>query len=134
MAYKVADYESQVLPQRAASQTNQGAAVVVSASQADYVLPAANATAGNLLGLAVATAASPGDPIAVQFDGVGKAIAAASVGVGAQVGVMSASAGGLGPVASGTENRAVGISRTAAAAGEFFSVLIRPGQKVGGGA
>lgn len=133
MAYR-SGLEFTTIPQRTASQVNAGAAVVVSASQADYVVPAANATAGTLLGLAVATAASPGDGVSVQYEGVGKAIAAASVGVGALVGVMSASAGGLGPVASGTENRSLGISRTAAAAGETFSVLIRPGVKVGGGA
>ena len=132
MAYKVDS--NLALPQRAASAINQGAAVVVSASQADYVLPAANATAGQLVGLAVATAASPNDGVAVQYDGIGKAIAAASVGVGAPVGVAAASAGGLAPVASGTENRQVGISRTSAAAGEYFSVLLKPGLKVGGGA
>jgi hypothetical protein len=130
MAYKSVDHEAHVLPQRAASQTNSNVAVVVSASQADYVVPAANATAGVLLGLSIATAASPSDPVAVQFDGVGKAIAAASVGVGALVGVAAASAGGLAPVASGSNNQAVGVSRTSAAAGEYFSVLLRPGARV----
>ena len=125
MAYKD---DVHTIPQRTASQVNAHAAVVVSASQADYVVPAANATAGILAGLTIATAASPGDPVAVQYDGVGKAIAAASIGVGAYAGVMSASAGGLGPVASGSDNNAVGVSRTAAAAGEIFSVLIRPSQ------
>lgn len=122
MAYKVDSQRA--LPKKAASQINSNVAVIHSASSADQVLPGANATAGVLVGLSVATAASPGDPVAVQYAGIGKAIAAASIGVGAAAGVASTN-GALGPIASGSDNFQVGVSQTGAAAGEYFSVLLR---------
>lgn len=129
MAYKVGAEEA--LPQRAASQINACVAVIYSASQADFVLPAASpmAQAQEPVGLSIATAASPGDPIAVQNEAIGKAIAAASVGVGVRVQVASVN-GALGPAAASPGAWTVGVSRTSAAAGEYFSVLILP-EKVG---
>lgn len=56
-----------------------------------------------------------------------KAIAAASVGVGAEVEVASSN-GALGPaqMITASGHWAVGISQTPAAAGEVFTVLIEP--------
>jgi hypothetical protein len=81
------------------------------------------------LGFVQATTASVGNPVSVQTRGVVKAICAASVGAGAEVGVASTN-GALGPVsaASGLTKYAVGIAENAAAAGVTFSVLLRPRQ------
>jgi hypothetical protein len=57
----------------------------------------------------------------------------ASVGAGVEVSVASVN-GGLGPVAagaSGFDKQAVGLSQGAAAAGDIFSVLLRP-RNIGG--
>jgi len=129
MAYRVGAEEA--ISQRAASQVNSCVAVIYSASQADYVLTAASsmAQAQEPVGLSIATAASPGDPIAIQTEGIGKAIAAASIGVGGRA-VVASSNGALGPVGASPAAWTVGVARTAAAAGEYFSVLIDP-EKVG---
>lgn len=86
-----------------------------------------------IIGFTIASAASPGDPLAVVHEGVVKALCVASVGAGVEVSVASVN-GGLGPVAagaSGFDKQAVGISQDAAAAGEIFSVLLRP-RNIGG--
>jgi hypothetical protein len=119
-----------VLPRQAASAIRDY--VPVKAAGADTAVLAAAAT-DQVLGFTIASAASPGDSLAVVHQGVVKALCAASVGAGVEVSVASTN-GGLGPVAagaSGVDRQAVGISQGAAAAGEIFSVLLRP-RNIGG--
>lgn len=118
------------LPRRAASQINEGVAVRSSASQTDYVLPVASSNV-RAFGLSLATAASPGDPVAVQTEGIGVARACASVGPGALVIVGSTNgrlaplgAAASAPIPQGLE--VVGESVNAAVDGDYFSVLIKP--------
>jgi hypothetical protein len=74
-----------------------------------------------------------GEAVTVYGDGdVVEAIAGASLGAGADIGIASTN-GALGPVAgaSGTARYRVGRSLESAAAGERFSVLVKPGQLSG---
>jgi hypothetical protein len=116
----------QVLPRQAASQLAGYVPVRTSASSADQVL-AVGTTNQRVLGMGIATAASPGDPYAVQVDGVAKAIACASIGNGALLAVGSTN-GRLAPAASGAQ--IVGESQTPAADGDVFSVLLKPANPV----
>ncbi len=116
----------QVLPRQAASALAACVPVRSSASSADQVLSAATSNV-RVLGVGIATAASPGDPVAVQVDGVAKCIAAASIGNGALVAVGSTN-GRLIPAASGAQ--IVGESQTPAADGDYFSVLLKPANPV----
>jgi hypothetical protein len=69
-----------------------------------------------------------GEQVTVYGEGnIVKALAGASVGVGAEVGVGSDN-GSLSPAAAASGRQALGVSRTPAAAGEYFSVEIRPRQ------
>jgi hypothetical protein len=113
------------LPKIAASAVGAHLAVQHSASSPDQVV-LSTVNTGHPVGLTVATAATAGNPVAVYAQGVVKAVCAASVGNGAEVGVASTN-GALGPVsaASGVRRFAVGISQGPAAAGETFSVLLR---------
>jgi hypothetical protein len=79
------------------------------------------------VGFTVATGASAGHPIAVVTRGFVKAIAAASLGAGNEVGVASTN-GALGPVAaaSGLTKWVVGEAQQSAAAGDTFTVELRP--------
>lgn len=113
--------------------------VVLSASQALYVLPANTAASAGQLpayGLTMASQPTLGYNVAVQTGGIGKAVAAASIGMGGRVGVGIATTG-LVPVgasgvaaASGFIKYQVGIAMEAAAAGSIFSVKIQPQQVV----
>lgn len=74
------------------------------------------------------TVASPGCPVEVQsYGNVVKAVAAASVGAGAEVALGSPN-GALGPVAgaSGVTKYSSGRSLSAAAGAEVFSVFVHP--------
>lgn len=118
------------LPKLVASAVAGGAPVKQSASQTDYVLPAGSSNA-RVLGVALASAASPGDPVAVQTEGIGVMRAGASLGVNTLVGVASPN-GRVGPIAAGASGPAdikqiVGVSQQAAEEDDYFSVLIRPG-------
>lgn len=88
---------------------------------ADQVLPCATKT-DRPRGMTQASAGAA-DPVAVYTSGVVNAVAGASLGAGAEVGVASTN-GALGPVAaaSGLEIFAVGTSQDAAVAGEVFAV------------
>lgn len=79
------------------------------------------------LGFTIASAAQGGALAVHGRDNVVKAVAAASLGYGAKVGVASTN-GALGPVAaaSGVVTWAVGEARGPAAAGETFSVRVNP--------
>ena len=79
------------------------------------------------------TAASPGLPVAVQaYGNVVRAVAAASVGAGAEVALGSPN-GALGPVtgASGVVKYSSGTALSAAAGAETFSVYVNPRQLSG---
>lgn len=95
------------------------------------------------IGMSIASAASPGDPITVVTEGRVKAIAAASLGAFTPVGVGSTNghliplargAGGqVGPsahVATVLQINQVGIAMTAAADGDVFTILVDPLQIV----
>lgn len=74
--------------------------------------------------------AAQGEAVAVYGENVeAKAVAVASLGAGAEVGVASAN-GALGPVsaASGITRFAVGQARSAAGAAERFTVVFKPRQ------
>lgn len=118
--------DANVLPRQAASAIPAGAAVQTSASASDQVLPVGTANV-RILGVAVATAASPGDPVAVQVDRVAKVRACASIGNGALVAVGSTN-NRLAVAASGQQ--VVGEAETPAADGDYFSVLLKPGNPV----
>lgn len=122
MAFTVNQF---TLPKVAASTIGAHLAVRTSASTADEVVVVATSNVNTFLGLTTATGASVGNPVPIVYDGVAKAVAGASVGLGADVGVASTN-GALGPIASAATQFRVGISQTAAAAGEIFSVLLRP--------
>lgn len=85
------------------------------------------------LGLTGAASARPGDAVVVYGEGnIVKAVAAASLGFGANIGVASSN-GALGPVtgASGVVRWRLGTSREAVAAGETFSLFVHPRQLSG---
>lgn len=86
------------------------------------------------LGITLATAANAGDAVTVFDRGnVVKTLAAASLGAGADVGVVGAttSLGLCAAGASGVLKWSVGKSMTAAAAGEVFSFYVNPRQVSG---
>jgi hypothetical protein len=118
--------DANVLPRQAASAMGAGVAVFTSASSSDQVVAVASANV-RVLGVTVASAASPGDPVAVQVDRVAKCRAGASIGNGALVAVGSTN-NRLAPAASGQQ--VVGESQTPAADGDYFSVLLKPGNPV----
>jgi hypothetical protein len=81
-------------------------------------------------GVALATAVNPGDAVAIHDAyNVVKAVACASIGAGADIGVATSS-GRLGLVtgASGVTRYRVGKSLTPAADGETFSLYVNPRQ------
>ena len=114
----------QIAPRNAASAIRDWVPVRADVVKDQVVLCASN----NLypFGLTIASAASPGDSLAVVYQGVAKAVCAASVGAGAEVGVASTN-GALGPIAaaSGFRRFVVGESTEPAQPGEIFSVQIR---------
>jgi hypothetical protein len=121
MAYRLAETDTR-LPKVAASAIRPGEPVRSSASANNEVLPVGT-TNVRILGVALATAASPGDPVAVDTQGVAVCRAAASLGPGALLSVGSTN-GRLIPAASGAN--VVGESQVAAVDGDYFSVLLKP--------
>lgn len=122
--------DSTRLPRKAASAIAAGVAVRSSASAANEVLPVATNNV-RILGVSIATAASPGNAVAVQVDKVAKLRACASIGPGALVMVGSTN-GRLAPVGAAASApipqgvQVVGESQQAAADGDYFSVLLQP--------
>lgn len=82
------------------------------------------------LGIALASVSNPGDAVTIIDRGnVIKVQAAASLGAGADIGVVGATTSlGLAAAASGVAKWAVGKSLSAAAAGETFSLHVNPKQ------
>jgi hypothetical protein len=115
----------EVLPRVAASAVAAGQPVRTSASAAMQVVPLPSANQ-RVLGIAVATAATYNTGVAVQTEGVAKCVAGASVGVGALL-AQGSSNGALVPAITASAHFIVGESQGAAAAGEYFSVLLKPG-------
>lgn len=94
---------------------------------ADRQVVLASAASVEPHGLVGPATALQGEAVTVYGEGaVVEAVAAASLGAGANVGVGSTN-GHLGPVASGSVR--VGKSLEAAGAGEKFSVLLNPGDR-----
>lgn len=110
------------LPRRAASPINEGQPVAGSPTQTDYVYPVASA-GDRILGIALAAASAAGEGVSVQTEGIAICRAAASLGAKALVAVATTN-GRVGPAASGAQ--VVGEAVQAAAAGDYFSVLLRP--------
>lgn len=110
-------------PGVAASQINAQAVVALAPGAGDRaVLPAD--VGDEPFGVALAAASSPGDAVTVHDRGnTVQAIAAASFGAGANVGVATVNAG-LRPVASGALR--AGQSVTPAGPGETFSLYVNP--------
>lgn len=92
------------------------------------------------IGFTHASVASAGDPVQINLSGRSKAIAAASFGAGAEVGVASTN-GALGPLlpsgvlpsfgaSAGLQlpRFVLGFSPVAQAAGDVFTVILRPRQ------
>jgi len=133
------------LPFKAASVTPPRTVVALD-TVANQVVPVTNASQ-RPYGITRASGATPGLSVAVyESPGVAKAIAAASLGFGAEVslasvGVASAAQENslatttlLGPksvAASGTTQWSVGVALTPALAGEVFSVKLEPRQVSG---
>lgn len=133
------------LPFKAAS-TMPPKTVVTLDTTAYQVVPVTNASQ-RPYGITAATGATPGVTVAVfEAPGVAKAIAAASLGFGAEVAVASVGVASaaqsnslatttlLGPksaAASGTVQWAVGVAQSPALAGEIFSVKLEPRQVSG---
>jgi hypothetical protein len=119
-------------PGIAASAVSAGQAVTLASGGDRNVAPIVNSSV-EPFGIALASAASVGDGVAVLDDNnVEIVIAAASLGRGADVGVVGATTS-LGPVsaASGSAVYRVGKSLSAAAAGEEFSIYVNPKQLSG---
>lgn len=125
MAYKLPDLDSR-LPKVAASAIRAGEPVRSSASSNNQVLPVGTTNVA-VLGVALATAASPGDAVAVDTEGVVIVRACASIGPGALVAIGSTN-GRIALAASGAQ--IIGRSEVSAEDGDYFSVLLKPSQPV----
>jgi hypothetical protein len=131
------------LPMRAASAIAQyvpvrfvGDAQTGAGSAVDETVVRTGSFNEDVLGMTLATVASPGGEVAVQVEGVIKGIAGASLGAGARVGVGSTNGilipltpSNIASSANGSGLRfAVGKALVNAAAGDNFAVLIQPEQ------
>jgi hypothetical protein len=138
MAHKEEQFN---LPLRAASAIGQyvpvrftGDPQVTPGSAVTESVVRAGSTNEDVLGMTIATVASPGDPVAVAWFGVSKGIAGASLGAGARL--MVGSTNGIlipfvatGAAASGPlRTYVVGRSLKNAAAADVFSFVIDPEQ------
>lgn len=118
------------LPMVAASAVNADVAVRVAASGNTWSVVACSTSAQEPLGVSMASAPNPGDAVTVQDDGnIPKVTAAASLGAGADV-MVGSSNGALAPANApvGSGVWLLGKSLSPAAAGEKFSLYVRPRQ------
>ena len=125
-------------PFKAASAISQYVPVMplAGASALSETVQRAGSINDRVIGMTIATAASPGDPVSVQFAGVVKGIAIASLGAGAYVAVGSTN-GGLIPLLPSTGSAGVidarfrvGIALKNAASGDYFPVLLNPDELI----
>lgn len=134
-------HEGDGLPLKAASAISQW--VPVQFLQGASALTETVIRAGSInvaaFGMTIATVASPGDPVSVVPPGyVTKAIAAASLGAGAVVGVGStnghliplAASGVASPASTGEARYSVGVALYNAVDADVFSVFVDPRQIV----
>lgn len=121
------------LPLVAASAGINAGAVVAQAAGGDYQAIALATVGARPLGIALATAASIGHALTVMDEGNTVTVtAAASVGPGAEVGVVGATTSiGLVAGASGVVKYSVGQTLSGGAAGEDISVYVNPRQLSG---
>lgn len=127
----------QTLPMKAASAIAQWVPVMplAGASSVDHTVIRAGSLNDLPIGMTIATIASVGDPVTVVVGGIAKGIAGASLGAGAPVGVGSTN-GVLIPQTPSVTATAmalrwvVGVSLDAAAAGDVFSIWVKPDQLV----
>lgn len=120
----------EVIELKAASAIGYAVVVAGDVSTKEQCLPAGSV--GQIsLGLSIASTPTYGSPVAVIRSGVAKGVAAASLGPFCYVGPGSTN-GALGPLAAvvASGGHAVGIALEAAVAGQYFSVLLNPGQIV----
>jgi len=106
--------------------------VAPTGAQDRAVVPVAT-TSEPVFGFSADTGAVPGAALPIHDEGnTVKVVAAASIGVGAEVGIASSN-GAMGPIAgaSGVVRHSAGLSVTAAAEGEVFSLYVRPRQLSG---
>lgn len=129
----MADYRHEfVEPAKAASQINAWVPVrglAGASSRDEFIMPVA-ASSQAVIGMSIATTASPGDAAAFVSAGRAKGIAAASLGAWAPVGADAS--GMLRPLtaaaAASVVQQQVGISVQAAAANQVFTLLVKPDQ------
>jgi hypothetical protein len=118
---------------RAASNIQFGAGVMLDTTNAFRVVPASAASAGiaAVYGVAKATAASVGISLPVQTGGWAHALAGASLGIGAYVGLGIGTSSFVPFTPSGAiasyPKFVLGIALENASAGSLFTVKINPG-------
>lgn len=127
------------VPYIAASAINEGvivAGVLAASAINESVVVASGAGAQFPIGFALATAASPGNPVSVQTEGIAKAICAAGGSIRAGQ-LVAAGSGGLAveftPAAATNANLVryyVGVARQNAVVGDRFAVHIQPGASI----
>lgn len=107
------------------------------ASALTEVVQRAGSINDDVFGMTIATIASPGDEVAVAFGGQVKAVAGASLGAGARVGVGSTNGilipitpSGAASVAAYPLRYVVGRAVKNAAAGDIFTIVLQPEQIV----
>jgi hypothetical protein len=119
-------------PFKAASAIGQFMAVAYASGKSEQVHAASGLLTAPVAGLSIATAASPGVPVAVAQHGRTKAVAAGSIAAGKLVGVGSIN-GALvefAPAAATNANLVryyVGFAVESAGAGDVFTVHVQPG-------
>ncbi len=139
MAHNVEGFR---IPMKAASAISQYVPVtpLPAASALSETVYAAGSVNDMPLGFTTATVASPGDPVSVQFSGVVKGVAGASLGAGAPVAVGSTNgilipllpsglSTALGSAIGAAELRwSVGVALKNAVAADLFPVLLKAAQ------
>jgi hypothetical protein len=118
------------LPLTAGSQILQYQPIALLAGTSEVAIPAASVNQ-EPIGLAIATVASGGAVEFIGIGGVGKAIAAASTGAGARVGVTATTGLQVGPLAvsgasAGIQKWSVGQLLKNAAAGDVVPIYVNP--------
>ncbi len=119
-------------PFKAASTIQQFAGVAFASGRSEFVHAASALSAAPIAGLTIATAATPGAPVAVVMEGHAKAMAAGSIAAGRPVTVGSIN-GALTEFTPGAATNAalpryvIGFAVESAGAGDIFTVHVNPG-------
>jgi hypothetical protein len=129
MAY---DIDATGDPYIAASAVGAFMAVYFASGNPEYVHPASALHTQRSIGLTIATAATPGQPVAVKTQGAAKAVAAGSIAAGDPVAVGSINGALVKASAFAAATNAapvrhfVGYARMNAGAGDIFTVDVCP--------